>query len=94
MSETLLKVDSWLGDSGIKRLAVTGLAQLTNELTLVIPRHVHNLKEDQERRERFRKVARHCHLSNKVEVVGDNPVNIEAEQMAILWEDVQLKEVD
>lgn len=137
-TDSLLKVDSWLGDSGVKRLAVTGrtqsdlgrrttdsagtvdvltgvevsvatvkgyqailmilnmlalqlagmrghglevagVAQLINELALVIPKQVRSLIEDEQRRERLRDITRRCHLFNKVVVVGDSPVDIEAE---------------
>ena len=137
-TDSLLKVDSWLGDSGVKRLAVTGRtqsdlgrrttdsagtldvltgvevsvatvkgyqailmmlnmlalqlagmrgygfdvaehAQLVNELAQVIPKQVRWLIEDEQRRARLRDIARRCQLFNKIVVVGDSPVDIEAE---------------
>lgn len=60
-------------------LDASSLAQLLDELTHTIPRHVRSLVEDDERRRRLRQVARRCHLFNKVIVVGNSPVDIEAE---------------
>jgi len=57
----------------------TLLAQYVDEITRIIPRHVRNLIEDNERRQRLRQVAQRCHLYNKVTVIGNSPVDIEAE---------------
>ncbi|HSG15003.1 MAG TPA: hypothetical protein VLE70_01615, partial [Anaerolineae bacterium] len=137
-TDSLLKVDSWLGETGVVRLAITGrpqsdlgrrtavsggtldvqtgvevsvatvkgfqailmtlnllalrlasmyeaghdasiLARLVDELTHTVPRHVRRLIEDEERRRRLRQVARQCRLFNKVVVVGNSPIDIEAE---------------
>lgn len=137
-TDSLLKVDNWLGEAGVKRLAITGrpqsdlgrrtagsggtldvqtgvevsvatikgfqailmtlnlltlqlasmyqagvdassLAPIVDELTHIIPRHVRGLIGDDERRIRLRQIARRCRLFNKVIVVGNSPVDIEAE---------------
>jgi glucosamine 6-phosphate synthetase-like amidotransferase/phosphosugar isomerase protein len=55
------------------------IANLLDELTLIIPRHVRRLLTSQKRRERIRQVARRCRNFNKVAVIGGNPVEVEAE---------------
>ncbi len=55
------------------------LAQLTDELTLIVPEHVRTVIEDENRRERIRQVAERCRHFNKVAVVGGSPVDVEGE---------------
>lgn len=60
----------------------TGIATrrvLLDELSLVIPRHVRLLLNDDERRLRLRQVARRCHRFNKVAVIGASPIDLEGE---------------
>ncbi len=137
-TDSLLKVDDWLGQAGVLRLSITGrpqsdlgrrtaasggtldvqtgvevsvatvkgfqailmtlnllalqfasvhqagpdhsvLAQLIDELSHIIPRHVRHLINDEGRRRRLRTVARRCQHFNKVVVIGDSPVDVEAE---------------
>ncbi|UCG24664.1 MAG: hypothetical protein JSW55_01285 [Chloroflexota bacterium] len=137
-TDSLLKVDNWLGETGVVRLAITGRPQsdlgrrttqsggtldvqtgvevsvatvkgfqailmtlnllalqlasmvesgvdaasqawLIDELTHTVPRHVRALIEDDERRIRLRKLAQQYHLFNKVVLIGNSPVDIEAE---------------
>jgi glucosamine 6-phosphate synthetase-like amidotransferase/phosphosugar isomerase protein len=136
-TDSLLKVDRWLGERGLLRLAVTGRPQsdlgrrtvadggtldvhtgveisvatvkgfeailmtldllalhlagiqggagralltgLANELTLVVPAQVRLTLEDESRRQRLRQVARRCRHFNKIAVIGDSPVDVEAE---------------
>jgi glucosamine 6-phosphate synthetase-like amidotransferase/phosphosugar isomerase protein len=55
------------------------LARLTDELTLILPQHVRTVVEDQERRERIRKVAERYRDFNKVAVIGGSPADVEGE---------------
>ncbi len=55
------------------------IARLTDELALVLPKHVRTVIEDQGRRERMRRVAERCRHFNKVAVVGSSPVDVEGE---------------
>jgi glucosamine 6-phosphate synthetase-like amidotransferase/phosphosugar isomerase protein len=55
------------------------LANLQDELTLSVPRHVRAVVEDELRRERIHEVGRRCRDFNKVAVVGDSPIIIEGE---------------
>lgn len=55
------------------------LARLTNELSLVIPRHVRRVLEDEAQRERIRSIAQRCRNFNKVAVVGGSPIDLEGE---------------
>lgn len=55
------------------------LAHLVDELHLVVPSHVRRLVEDQDRRARLRVVAQRCRDFNKVAVIGESPVDVEAE---------------
>lgn len=52
---------------------------ITDELTLIVPSHVRTIIEDEERRQRIRQVAQRYRAFNKVAVVGDSPINVEAE---------------
>jgi glucosamine 6-phosphate synthetase-like amidotransferase/phosphosugar isomerase protein len=55
------------------------LPRLFDELTLLIPKHVRTVIEDRKRRERISQVARRCRGYNKVAIVGNSPIDIEAE---------------
>jgi glucosamine 6-phosphate synthetase-like amidotransferase/phosphosugar isomerase protein len=55
------------------------LARLFDELTLLVPEHVRSTIEDKERRERIKQVTRRYRHFNKVAVVGNSPIDIEAE---------------
>jgi glucosamine 6-phosphate synthetase-like amidotransferase/phosphosugar isomerase protein len=55
------------------------LSRLKDVLTLAFPKHVRDVIQDVDRRERIRRVARRCQLYNKVAVVGNSPIEIEAE---------------
>jgi glucosamine 6-phosphate synthetase-like amidotransferase/phosphosugar isomerase protein len=55
------------------------LSRLLDELAYVLPRHVQNMIADPKRRERIRQLAGRCRDFNKVAVVGDSPVDLEAE---------------
>jgi len=55
------------------------LTRLQDELTLAVPKHVRDVIQDENRRERIRRVARRCQLYNKVAVVGNSPIEVEAE---------------
>jgi len=55
------------------------LAQLVDELARVVPGHVRAVIEDQERRRQIRRLALRCGRFNKVVVVGNSPVDLEAE---------------
>jgi glucosamine 6-phosphate synthetase-like amidotransferase/phosphosugar isomerase protein len=55
------------------------LARLLDELTILIPEHVRSIIADKERRERIMQIARRCRQFNKVAVVGNSPIDIEAE---------------
>lgn len=55
------------------------LSRLVDELRLVVPRHVTTVIQDERRRERIRRVAARCRDFNKVAVIGDSPVDVEAE---------------
>jgi len=55
------------------------LTRLQDELSLAIPKHVRDVIQDENCRKRIRQVARRCHLYNKVAVVGNSPIEIEAE---------------
>jgi len=59
---------------------VERLAQLSAELTLVIPAQVRMVINDEERRRRIRAVAQRCRHYDKVAVVGTSPVDLEGEQ--------------
>ena len=133
-TDSLLKVDRWLAEQDVLRLAITGrpqsdlgrraagsggtvdvhtgvevsvatvkgyegllmtldllavqlatlrgaaeAARWLNELALVIPQRVRTVVEDDQRRRRLQTVAGRCRFFNKVAVVGDSPVDIEAE---------------
>lgn len=60
-------------------LRAAQLTSLRNDLTLVAPQQVRALLEDEARRSRIRQVARRCGLFNKVVVIGDSPIDVEAE---------------
>ncbi len=53
--------------------------RLRDELTLAVPKHVRQVIQDAKRQERVRQVARRCQFYNKVAVVGNSPIEIEAE---------------
>ncbi len=55
------------------------IARLTDELTLILPKHVRAVIEDRSRRERMRRVAERCRHFNKVAVVGRSPIDVEGE---------------
>lgn len=55
------------------------LQRLQNELIGDLPRHVRELVEDKNRRDRTRTIAQHCSEYNKVAVIGDSPICIEGE---------------
>ncbi len=50
-----------------------------DELILLIPKHVRAVIEDRKRREHISRVARRCCGYNKVAIVGNSPIDIEAE---------------
>ncbi|MEJ2750720.1 MAG: SIS domain-containing protein, partial [Anaerolineae bacterium] len=136
-TDSLLKVDRWLAQMGVKRVAITGRTQsdlgrraarsggvlnvhtgvevsvatvkgyeailmtlhllalqlaemhvqvretiyapLLNELLYVVPQHVRAAINDAARSRFIRQIADRCRDFNKVAVVGDSPVDIEAE---------------
>lgn len=55
------------------------LSDLLNELTFVVPQHVRTVLADADRQRRIRQTAVRCRNFNKVAVVGNSPVDIEAE---------------
>lgn len=55
------------------------LSRLVDELRFILPRHLQEVINNEERRDRLRKVARRCKDFNKVAVIGDSPVDVEAE---------------
>jgi len=69
----------YLTDISLKTPSSSELIRLFDEITLLIPKHVRAVSEDSERRERIRHVARRCRHFNKVAIVGNNPIDIEAE---------------
>lgn len=65
--------------TGVESVETAVLAQLLNELTLVVPQHVRAVINDNTRSRFLRQVAARCRDFNKVVVVGDSPIDIEAE---------------
>gem|GEM_PF-1261630 len=59
--------------------AVSAITTLLDELSLIIPRHLRDLVENQARRDEIRRVATRCRHYNKVVVVGNSPLDLEAE---------------
>jgi glucosamine 6-phosphate synthetase-like amidotransferase/phosphosugar isomerase protein len=55
------------------------LSRLYKELTILIPKHVRAVIEDRKRREHVSQVAKRCRGYNKVAIVGNSPIDIEAE---------------
>jgi glucosamine 6-phosphate synthetase-like amidotransferase/phosphosugar isomerase protein len=55
------------------------LAKLQEQLTVLVPHHVRALVHDQERRSHIRRVAARYGHFNKVALVGDSPLDVEAE---------------
>lgn len=55
------------------------LSQLLTELTQVLPHHVRAVVEDRERRKHIRRMAARCRHFNKVVVIGNTPIDLEAE---------------
>ncbi len=55
------------------------LSRTFDELTILIPKHVRAVIEEGQRRERISQVARRCRGYNKVAIVGNSPIDIEAE---------------
>jgi glucosamine 6-phosphate synthetase-like amidotransferase/phosphosugar isomerase protein len=55
------------------------LSRLVDELTTLIPKYVRTVIENQKRRECISQVARRCRDYNKVAIVGNSPIDIEAE---------------
>jgi glucosamine 6-phosphate synthetase-like amidotransferase/phosphosugar isomerase protein len=76
---TLNLIALYLADISHQTHSSDELARLLDELTLLIPEHVRSTIEDKERRERIKQVARRCRHYNKVAVVGNSPIDIEAE---------------
>jgi glucosamine 6-phosphate synthetase-like amidotransferase/phosphosugar isomerase protein len=62
-----------------KQQDVASLAQLTSELTYLLPQHVRSILTDDDRRERLRRTAHSLKHFNKFAVVGSSPIDIEAE---------------
>ena len=52
---------------------------ILDELAFTIPQHLQTVADDRHRRQQIRQAARRCAQFNKVVVVGDSPVDIEAE---------------
>jgi glucosamine 6-phosphate synthetase-like amidotransferase/phosphosugar isomerase protein len=76
---TLNLIALYLADISHQVHSSGGLARLFDELTLLIPEHVRSTIENKERRKRMKQVARRCRHFNKVAIVGNNPIDIEAE---------------
>jgi len=62
-----------------KQPSADELSRLVDELTILILKHVRAVIEEGHRRERIRQVARRCRGYNKVAIVGNSPIDIEAE---------------
>lgn len=69
----------YLGEMYAGEMGVSERMQLINEVSLVIPQQVRAIIAGEERRARVRRVARRCRHFNKVAVVGNSPIVIEAE---------------
>jgi glucosamine 6-phosphate synthetase-like amidotransferase/phosphosugar isomerase protein len=76
---TLYLLALQLADMRAGTSQVATSARLIGELTSVIPQHVRAVINDQARRKRTRSIAKRCRHFNKVAIVGDSPVDIEAE---------------
>ncbi|MGB7873969.1 MAG: hypothetical protein WBL25_06265 [Anaerolineales bacterium] len=69
----------YLADISRQKHSKAELARQFHQLTLSIPKHVRTAIENVQRRERIKQVARRCRNFNKVAIVGDSPIDIEAE---------------
>jgi glucosamine 6-phosphate synthetase-like amidotransferase/phosphosugar isomerase protein len=76
---TLNLVGIYLADISNQIHLPDEVARLFDELTLSIPNHAHAIVNDKNRRERIKRVAKRCRSYNKVAVVGNSPIIIEAE---------------
>jgi glucosamine 6-phosphate synthetase-like amidotransferase/phosphosugar isomerase protein len=57
----------------------SSLIQLIHELTLLIPRHVRSVVSDQNRKTRLRELMQSFRYFNKIAIIGNSPIDIEAE---------------
>jgi glucosamine 6-phosphate synthetase-like amidotransferase/phosphosugar isomerase protein len=76
---TLNLIALYLASIYHKQPSADELSRLVDELTTLIPKHVRTVIEVTQRRERISRVAKRCRGYNKVAIVGNSPIDVEAE---------------